>query len=173
MLVRRQLRSIHSRVFVLTSLISLTTRTLSKLKNGWKKENKELELNCKYIVVFEFGYLTLDTILKQASRSFCVWLAKAAYSLHDSGFINGDLKPIYIGTVGSKMNLIELDVSNKICEKNPSLRFCPPEIVSLLSRATCNYWIQVLDRLVFSCGDSVQSWNRPIALANRSGWQSH
>ena len=95
-----------------------------RIKNDRWKKNKEGDCRDKFpnILVFEFGDRTLDTIIKHEriagsflSKQIALNLAEAVFTLHDSGYVHGDLKPLNIVIVqGTRLKLIDLDVSAKI-----------------------------------------------------------
>lgn len=97
-----------------------------------------------FILVFEYGERTLQTILDHyritagsfLAKELLQCIAEATLSLHvePNKRIHGNLKPHNIVTVGTKVKLIDLDISCKIGEtygqKAPSSGFCPPEVLN-------------------------------------------
>ena len=99
----------------------------------------------KYLLVLELADSSLTTTLTHdhiAGKDFLLIrkiiadLAHALDHLHSNDRIHGDCKPLNVVRIGSKWQLIDLDVccfiGNSFGKKPPSSAYCPPEIAEVM-----------------------------------------
>ena len=108
------------------------------------EEHHEERHNYSFVLVFEFGDRTLHAILDHdrimpgsfLAKVLLEGIARALESLHLGRRIHGDVKPLNIVLVGTKVKLIDLDISCEIGSnygtKAPSSGYCPPELLQRL-----------------------------------------
>ena len=117
-----------------------------------------------YVLVFEYGESTFDSVLKNLSvdpssyqmKMFFMTIVNALMELHVEGRIHADLKPTSLLIVRLNLMLIDLDVSCKIGEcygsKLPSTAYCPPEVAKSLFDGDLQSFKAAISHDLFSLG---------------------
>jgi len=117
-----------------------------------------------YVLVFEYGESTFESVLKNLSlgpssyqmKMFFMNIVNALMELHVEGRIHADLKPTNLLIVRLNLKLIDLDVSCKIGEcygtKPPSTAYCPPEVAKSLFDGGLQSFKAAISHDLFSLG---------------------
>lgn len=138
-----------------------------------------------YCIVMDAGEKDLETIILRedivakdydAIRLLTKQLAIAIQSLHDFGYIHGDIKPMNIMRIEGQIKLIDLDASRKIGSDYSNFKYSSaylsPELISLTPQCkeilitdTTNNWSeQSLTFGLLLCHWSQDSWSFGVVL---------